>query len=324
MKQLSSILTILTLILSTSIKGQEFPVDSSFTLYSAYKKELKYYPFIKPVYSNIPKTVTTYKNIVYASYGSRDMHVDIYKPNSQSKPAPCIILIHGGGWSSGNKNMEAPMAIYLAERGFVTATVEYRLSPEAKYPAGVTDIKTSIRWLKKSSTKFGINASKIGIAGTSAGGQLASLIATTGKSDLFVDKTFYPEYSCEVQTLVNIDGVLAFLHPLSSEGIDKPGKPSAATRWFGSNKKESKHLWKEASALNYIDKNTPPTLFINSQHPRFHAGRDDMIKIMDSLSIYSEVHEIPATPHPFWLFDPWFEQTARYTCNFLRKQLADK
>jgi pectinesterase len=319
-----SIFIILSLLCSITIKGQNFPVDSSFTLHSAYQKEKKYYPFIKPVYPVIPDDIAVTQNAVYADYGKRKMHVDIYKPKESKSKQPCVVLIHGGGWSSGNKTMEAPLAIYLAQRGFVTATVEYRLSPEAKYPAGVTDIKNAIRWLRKNAQKYQIDDEKIAISGTSAGGQLAALVATTGHSELFVDSTFLPGYSNEVQALVNIDGVLAFLHPLSSEGIDKPGKPSAATRWFGSNKKESKPLWEEASALNHVDHNTPPTLFINSQHPRFHAGRDDMIKIMDSLGIYSEVHEIPDTPHPFWLFDPWFEQTAQYTYNFLQKQLSDK
>ncbi len=315
---------IISLLWAVTANGQSHQVDSSFTLQSAYQKEKKYYPFIKPVHPVITDSVEVAQNIVYAVYGNRKMHIDVYKPKKSESKRPCVVLIHGGGWSSGNKIMEAPLAIYLAQRGFVTATVEYRLSPEAKYPAGVIDIKNAIRWLRKNAPEYQIDDERIAISGTSAGGQLAALVATTGHSELFVDSNFFPEYSNKIQALVNIDGVLAFLHPLSSEGIDKPGKPSAATRWFGSNKKESKPLWEEASALSHVDHNTPPTLFINSQHPRFHAGRDDMIKIMDSLGIYSEVHEIPDTPHPFWLFDPWFEQTAQYTYHFLQKQLSDK
>jgi acetyl esterase/lipase len=315
---------IIGIILCPTLWAQNFPVDTSFTLRSAYKKEIKYRPYIKPVYPAIPKSIEAFKDIVYVSYGERELHIDIYREKDGGNNKPAVVFIHGGGWSSGNKTMEAPLAIYLAQKGYLTATVEYRLSPEAKYPAGVIDVKTAIRWLRKNSEKYGIDTSRIAVSGTSSGAQMASLIATTGHTDMHVDQNHYPAYSNKIQALINIDGVLAFLHPLSSEGLDKPGKPSAATRWFGSNKSESKPLWEEASALNHVDANTPPTLFINSQHPRFHAGRDDMIEIMDSLNIYSEVHEIPDTPHPFWLFEPWFEQTAKWAENFLINQFESE
>ena len=150
---------------------------------------------------------------------------------------------------------------------------------------------------------------------------MAALIGTTGPTNLYVNKNLYPEYSSAVQAIIDVDGVLCFIHPESGEGGDKPGKPSAATRWFGGNGSEKKALWDEASALYHTDANTPPILFINSQHTRFHAGRDDMIEKLDSLNIYNEVHTIPETPHTFWLYEPWFDETASYTLNFLSRIL---
>jgi len=70
--------------------------------------------------------------------------------------------------------------------------------------------------------------------------------------------------------------------------------------------------------------NTPPILFINSSLPRFHAGRDSVISILNSHGIYSEVHTLPETPHPFWLFHPWFDQTVEYATGFLDKVLKRK
>ena len=303
-------------------KAQEtkpFPVDTSFTLHSAYQKELKYYPFIKPVYPVVPDSIEVKKDLVYAKYDNREMHIDLYSPKTLDEPRPAILFVFGGGWRSGNKIMEAPMAIHFAELGYVTATVEYRLSTEALYPAAVFDIKTAIRWLRKNATELHINTNKIVISGTSAGGQLAALVASTNNSGMYFDSTFYPEFSGNVQAAIDIDGVLAFIHPESGEGADKPGKPSAATYWFGGNKDEKAKLWNEASALNHANENMPPILFINSQHPRFHAGRDDMIRILDSLGIYSEVHTLPDTPHPFWLFTPWFDPSVKWMEEFLGK-----
>lgn len=294
------IIIFIFLIAGNIAQAQDFAIDTSFTLRADYEKQLKYYPDIKPVWPKVNDQVLQKKDLVYANYGERDRHLDLYSPKkSDEEKLPLVVFIHGGGWASGNKTMEAPMAIFLAEHGFITATIEYRLSPEALYPAGLIDVKTAIRWLRKNAGMFNIDTEKVAVYGTSSGGQMAALIGTTGNSDRYVDKNLYPEFSSAVQAIIDIDGVLCFIHPESAEGMDRPGKLSAATRWFGCNSEQCKALWDEASALYYTDANTPPVLFINSQHPRFHAGRDDMIKILDSLNSYSEVHTFPETPHTF-------------------------
>ena len=298
------------------------PVDTSYTLFSAYNKLIKKFPFIQPVKAEIPSSVTVKKNLVYANYDGREMHIDVYMPADITKPAPAVILIHGGGWRSGNKNMETPLAVYLAQKGFVAAAVEYSFSTEALYPAAVVDSKTAIRWLRKNARELHVNPDKIAIAGNSSGGQLAALIASTNESDRFIDSTRYAEFSSDVQAVIDIDGILAFIHPESGEGVDQPGKISAATQWFGYSKEEKPELWNDASALTHAGKTFPPVLFINSSIPRFHAGRDDLIFRLNSLGIYSETHEIPNSPHTFWLFDPWFDQTARWTANFLINHLS--
>jgi pectinesterase len=297
-----------------------FPIDTSFSLYSAYQKEVKNYPLIKPVKANVPSSVVVKNELTYATYEEREMHIDIYSPANLNGPKPVILFIHGGGWRSGNKNMDAPMAIGFAQKGYIAATVEYRLSPEAPYPAALFDIKTAIRWLRKNARELNIEPEKMAIAGTSAGGQLAALVASTNGSVWYVDPTRYTLFSSDVQAVIVIDGILAFIHPESGEGVDQPDKPSAATQWFGFPKNEKPGIWNEASALTNAGKTFPPVLFINSQHPRFHAGRDDLIARLDSLGIYSEVHTIQDTPHTFWLFDPWFEITTNYCLQFLNKQ----
>jgi pectinesterase len=296
------------------------PTDTSFTLYSAYQKEVKNYPFIQTVKADVPSSVVVKNELTYTTYEEREMHIDIYSPANLNGPKPAILFVHGGGWRSGNKNMDAPMAICFAQKGYIAATVEYRLSPEAPYPAALFDIKTAIRWLRKNARELNIDPKKMAIAGTSAGGQLATLVAATNGSGWYIDSTFYTEFSSDVQAVIDMDGILAFIHPESGEGVDQPGKPSAATQWFGFSKNDKPAIWDEASALTHAGKTFPPVLFINSQHPRFHAGRDDLIARLDSLGIYSEVHTIQDTPHTFWLFDPWFEITTNYCLRFLNKQ----
>jgi pectinesterase len=76
---------------------------------------------------------------------------------------------------------------------------------------------------------------------------------------------------------------------------------------------------KEASALTHANEKTPPTLYINSDMPRFHAGRDDMISILNQHAIYNEIKTIPNAPHSFWFYDPWFKTTVDYSIQFLNK-----
>ncbi|NJO88768.1 MAG: hypothetical protein HC831_07260 [Chloroflexia bacterium] len=119
--------------------------------------------------------------------------------------------------------------------------------------------------------------------------------------------------------MVNIDGVLAFIHPESGEGNDKPGKPSAATLWFGSTVEQDSLVRHEASALTHVNKNSAKFLFINSSLPRFHTGRDDMIKKLNKYLIYNEVMTIEDTPHTIWLFHPWFDKIFKRVVKFFEK-----
>jgi len=296
--------------------------DTSFTVYSAFEKEKKNYPFITIAKPQNLKTVKIKSGIVYHTIGTKKLHLDVFYPvYKKRKPLPAVLLIFGGGWRSGNRSMNNAVAERLAANGYVAISVDYRLSTEALYPAAIHDIKTSIRWMRAHALQFKIDTNKIAVMGFSAGGQLAALVGTTNGKTKFDGNGPYSNYSSNVSAVIDIDGILAFDHPESGESGFNPAKPSAATLWFGGTLKEKPELWQEASALTHVSKNTVPILFVNSSLPRFHAGRDDMIKKLDSLKIYSIVHTIPDTPHPFWLFNPWFEPTMKYSLAFLDKVL---
>jgi acetyl esterase/lipase len=289
-----------------------FPRDTSYTVHSAYKKLYKKYPFIKVVDPHLPEEVGVQEELVYKSLGQRKFHMDIFHPKNGNEKYPTVLLIHGGGWRTGDRSLLVPMAQQLAKRGYVAATVEYRLSLEAPYPAAVHDLKAAVRWLRAHAEDFSIDTGRIAAFGTSAGGQLAALLGTANGMKKLEGEGPYSNYSSAVQAIVDVDGVLAFKHPESEEG-------TMAGEWLGGSYEEVPENWKEASALTHIDENTPPVLFISSSFPRFHAGKNDMIKILEANKIYSEAHAIPDSPHSFWLMHPWFEPTLEYTVRFLDK-----
>src|SRR5690606_17254408 len=158
--------------------------------------------------------------------------------------------------------------------------------------------------MRKNENKKIINRKKIEVLVASTGAQLATLLGVTPNADIY--QTGNKQVSDEVQAIVNIDGIVSFVHPEAEEGW-------MAATWFGGSKEEKYDMWKEASPLEYVDANTPPTLFINSSFPRFHAGRDDMIKILNKNGIYSEIHTLEDSPHTFWLFHPWFNAPVKLT-----------
>lgn len=229
-------------------------------------------------------------------------------------------MIHGGGWRSGDRSHNNTLAGQLAAKGFVAIPVDYRLSTEALYPAAVQDVKAAIRWVRAHAAAYHIDPNRMAILGFSAGGQLAALVGTTSNNPAFDEKKGTPNASSAVQAIVDIDGVLAFIHPESGEGDDSKST-SAATYWFGYGKDQKPAVWQEASALNHIDKNTPPMLFLNSSVERMHAGRDDLLAKLTKLGIYAEVHTFADAPHTFMFFNPWFTPTLDYITAFLHRTL---
>jgi pectinesterase len=234
---------------------------------------------------------------------------------------PAVLIIHGGGWRSGDRQQEIPMARELARHGYAAATVEYRLSTESRYPAGVHDLKSAVRWMRAHASEYAIDSSRIAVMGGSAGGTLAALLGTTGENMLFEGRGGHPRYSSAVQAVVDIDGIVDFTDSSESGKDADPAKPSAGKLWFGSAFHDSPFLWQQASAVNWVSRATPPVLFINSSIDRFHAGRDAMIARLNTYNIYSEIHALSPTPHPFWLFEPWFHDVVRIAVRFLDRIL---
>lgn len=286
-------------VLSLVAFAQEIPRDTSFNLRDDYDKNLKKFPYIQPI-PVLADSVDIQSDIVYSTSTGRDLHVDCYAPRKLKVTCPTVIMVHGGGWRSGTKEMMAGFASRLAHLGYIVLVPEYRLSLEAIYPAGINDLKELIRWCYSHQKKYRFDTNKLAILGTSSGAQMASQLGNN------VDTVY------KVSATVNIDGVLAFRHPESSEG-------AVAIQWLGGTYEEKTSVWLEASALHNVNAHTAPILFIGSAASRFHAGRSDMIAKLDDLGIYSDVLVFEDSPHTFWFYTPWFEPMLVRIDEFLRE-----
>jgi acetyl esterase len=123
--------------------------------------------------------VTVTRNVEYAEAGGTPLLLDAYIP-SGSGLHPAMLVIHGGNWDSGDKEDMAPVGELVANEGFAAFVVDYRLVPAGSYPAAVEDVRSAVRWIRTNAARYGVDPTRIGAFGVSAGGHLATMLATVG------------------------------------------------------------------------------------------------------------------------------------------------
>jgi acetyl esterase/lipase len=216
---------------------------------------------------------TVVSDVQYCTGGGKPLLMDVFVPKSRLRtPAPAVLWIHGGGWQRGGKNGNSG-AVLLANEGFVTASLSYRLSDEAPFPADIEDCKCAIRFLRANAAKYGIDPDQIGVAGASAGGHLAELVATADQSAGLEGDGGWPNTSSRVQAAAAYYGVsdftvgaMQFQHHTGEVVI----------KLFRGTEKEKPELYRKASPITYVSKGDPP-LFLT------HGVRDDLVPFDQSV-----------------------------------------
>lgn len=246
----------------------------------------------------------------YKTAGGRDLHIDVFRPAKSGRQG--IVLAHGGAWRAGNKSHFYALAGLLAQRGYTVFLPEFRLSPEAPYPAGMIDIGDALAWARSHAASFGLDPRRIAIGGASSGGQMAALLAYAGPSGLFG-----PGKERTASALIDLDGVLDFTTAPALSFENAAGDASPAAHWLGGSYEHAPARWREASAAAHVGPASPPTLIVSSGIPRFTEGKDAVIAALQRNAIPHRFHAFAKAPHDFWLFDPWLPQVASEIDRFL-------
>jgi len=240
----------------------------------------------------------------------------IYVPDKPGK-YPAVLDIHGGGWKARQVEQDRPMMERLATHGFVTALVSYRLSTEAPYPAAIHDCKAAVRYLRGHAAELKIDSEHIGVMGGSAGGHLTGLMATTnGLPELEGDGP-NREQSSAVQAAIVMAGSMDIVtgnKAKSSEG---------AVLFFGGTYPEKSDLYEQASPLNHVRAGLPPIIFIEGEKDTVKAGRAEMQEKLRALGIETDLHTLKDAPHPFWMSQPWCDETVAIAATFFKKHLGE-
>jgi acetyl esterase/lipase len=128
----------------------------------------------------VPAGVTAHRDLAYIAGGHERQKLDLFVPGSPATPRPVIVWVHGGGWSGGDKSGCPPLRQGWTQRGYAIASLNYRLSQHAVFPAQIEDCKAAIRWLRAHAGEYRLDPERFGAWGSSAGGHLVALLGTSG------------------------------------------------------------------------------------------------------------------------------------------------
>lgn len=256
---------------STRLPGKNFPLEEA------------------PMAEQPTDRVTIRENIVFGTGGGRDLRCDIFEPPASVKNGIGILIVHGGGWSQGDRTQLRGYGILLGRRGYTCVASEYRLTGEALWPAQIEDVKAAIRWMRANVTSLGIDPSRIVIEGNSAGAHLALLAAgTPGRAE-------FEGSGGNAGVSTAVCAAIAFYAPTK---LDKPAL-AGLPNLFGTG--APLETIRAASPVTHAAPDFPPTLLI-------HGTTDEIVSPGDSVAMYDalrtagapvELHMFAGQPHGF-------------------------
>ena len=195
----------------------------------------------------------------YHKVGDVQLQGDLYRVASDCA-RPGVVLIHGGGWTKGNRGQMKSIGKQLARQGFVAFSISYRLAPEHPFPAAVHDVKNAVRWMRANADEYGVSREQIVTFGYSAGAHLALMAALTGPEDGLEGDVSHPGVSSRVQAAVGGG---------SPTDLTLFSENRSTNAFLGGSKADLPELYRQASPLQYVSAEDPPVFL--------YHGRQDAV-----------------------------------------------
>jgi acetyl esterase/lipase len=266
---------------------------------------------------DVPEGVVELRDLEYGRVGERSLRLDLYQPADLKMPVPALVFIHGGAWSGGSRDIYKYYTVRFARRGYVAATISYRLSREAPFPAAVEDAKCAIRWLRANAAKYRVDAGKIAVVGGSAGGHLAMMAGYSPDVPELEGKGGHAGVSSQVAAVVDFYGPYDLTVPFA--------RTNGAVKAFLSGKtyEEAAELFWQASPAKYLKAGAPPTLI-------FHGTIDEVVPVDQADALARRLKELKAPfvydrlegwPHTMDLAEAINERCQLLMCRFLDEHL---
>lgn len=235
----------------------------------------------------LPEGIKAHRNLEYVPGGHERQKLDLYVPEKAESPLPLVVWVHGGAWSGGSKEGAGP-ALALLGRGYAVASINYRFSQHAIYPAQLEDCKAAIRWLKANAKTYGYDPARIGVWGASAGGHLVALLGTTADVKELEGKQGPLDQSSRVQAVVDFFGPTDF----TQMGGSHNNATSPESKLLGGAVQESKEQAARANPITYATADDPPFLIL-------HGDKDPAVPFTQSELLVDALRKVkvPVTLH---------------------------
>lgn len=244
-----------------------------------------------------PDTVIREDGIEYSNADGVSLQLNLVRPKTGEGPFPAVLCIHGGGFRAGKRESYDALCNKLAERGYVAATITYRLAPAHKFPAAVHDTKAAVRWLRANAEKYRINPDRIGVTGGSAGGHLAQFLGVTANVPQFEGNGGNAEYSSAVACVVNVYGPSDFTQSYG-KSVDAH---EVLPLWFGGDLTTHRALHIQGSPLYWVTPNAAPTLCIHGTEDKYVAHEQAvwLVEKLQAATVEAELLTLEGAGHGF-------------------------
>ncbi len=264
----------------------------------------------------VPADISVFKDIVYKEVDDISLKLDIYKRQDLAEKVPVLVFIHGGSWTKGNKSDYLPYLISYAQKGYVTATVSYRFSQVAPFPAALEDVKCAVAWIYAHAEEYGILADKIGIVGGSAGGHLAMMLGYSENDEYISECT--DSLNRKVQAIVNFYGPADLTTIEGQENSD-------VNAFVGVSYEESPEAWLEASPRSHISADDPPTITFQGTLDELvpYSQADSLHLWLNRVGVVNEYHKLKGWPHTMDAAKKVNEYCQYYMDAFFKKHLRE-
>jgi len=231
----------------------------------------------------------THSDIEFANVDGHSLKLDLYLPDNQN--APLVVFIHGGSWKQGSK--DRCYVSWLTDHGFAVASISYRLSGKAIFPAQIHDCKAAVRWLRANASKYGYSTNRIAVTGRSAGGHLAVLLGTTGGvRELEGNVGGNLDYSSGVDAIVDYFGAMDFIQRTKTQPHKTVTEGAIVRLLLGGPADQKVDLARQASPAFHVTRGDPPLLIL-------HGRKDKAVLIGQSermVDVYKKA-KLPVTLH---------------------------
>jgi len=215
----------------------------------------------------VPDSVVFETGIEYANPDNQHLQLNLARPKKASGPLPTVLCIHGGGFRAGTREGYDALCVRLAQRGFLAATVTYRLAPKYQFPAAVYDVKAAVRWLRANAARYQIDPARIGVTGDSAGGHLAQFLGVTAGLKQFEGDGGNVDQSSAVVCVVNRYGPSNLLKSYDAS-VDAA---EVLPLFLGGDRETARQQHILASPLNWVTPNAAPTLLLHGTEDKYVA-----------------------------------------------------